>query len=156
MRGNTGPPQRAGTMDSALGRFGGGGSGGGRGCRGAGAVLSAAPGAAGVARGRRAHPPRPPGVRLRGSAHPALAPARTRSGQAAGDPVGLAERSPPRRVSLLPCPIVSISTRNAFPSTPFMSLLAGVVPQSPDLNIAPVQTQNRLEGVTWSVQQARE
>jgi hypothetical protein len=29
-----------------------------------------------------------------------------------------------------------------------MSLLAGVVPQSLDLNIAPVQTQNRLEGVT--------
>ena len=49
-----------------------------RGRRGAGAVLSAAPGAAGLARGRRAHPPGSPGVRLRGGAHPALAPAGAR------------------------------------------------------------------------------
>jgi len=50
--------------------------------RGAGALLSAAPGAA------RYHPrlssscAKPPGVRLRGGAHPALAPARAR------DPIG--------------------------------------------------------------------
>jgi len=50
--------------------------------RGTGTVLSSAPGAAGATGGHRADSPSPPGVRLRGGAHTALAPARAR------DPAG--------------------------------------------------------------------